>query len=131
MHTGNTWCIRDDGLMLAVYPRAYGEHIPLIIVTVIRRGLSPCIRGTPVRNQFFWRLHRFIPCIRGTHATRGIAISCRRFIPVHTGNTKASSRTYIKRAVYPRAYGEHGANEGVYRLGYGLSPCIRGTQCHH
>ena len=108
VHTGNTCTADIQPHLEPVYPRAYGEHQGRNCPEDVRRGLSPCIRGTPSLWHRDW-------------------ISL-RFIPVHTGNTCASGKRLKNMAVYPRAYGEHYCAQFNKPRISGLSPCIRGTQ---
>ncbi len=87
VHTGNTGFSLRTITVIAVHPRAYGEHKLCSVICFTCIGSSPCIRGT--------------------HDHIDIKTSPLRFIPVHTGNTSGQLPTAIKLPVHPRAYGEH------------------------
>ena len=52
-----------------------------------------------------------------------------RFIPAYTGNAPCLPPLYFRYAVYPRVYGECLRSTQDCRVGFGLSPRIRGMQC--
>ena len=84
--TGNGSMTFDCSLTWAVYPRAYGERFVAEKAGQVVGGLSPCLRGTVVKDA----LNR---------------AGC-RFIPVLTGNGVSISALCVVPTVYPRAYGE-------------------------
>ncbi|CDG20183.1 protein of unknown function [Xenorhabdus poinarii G6] len=46
MLTGNTTKSNHQPELVAVYPRAYGEHPKNVKLNKYGNGLSPCLRGT-------------------------------------------------------------------------------------
>ncbi len=106
--TGNTTEAQTDKLLIAVYPRGYGEHELFIPSLTAFAGLSPWIRGTQIK---LYTVHYAV-----------------RFIPVDTGNTKIYLLQVLPYSVYPRGYGEHISSTGRLPEHNGLSPWIRGTR---
>ena len=105
--TGNTVLPTWFRIVLAVYPRGYGEHNEEVEEGDLGNGLSPWIRGT---LNYFKEVK-----------------DARRFIPVDTGNTSWVSADRTAEPVYPRGYGEHIVLYGIESKDDGLSPWIRGT----
>ena len=107
MLTGNTIATLHCIEIIAVHPRAYGEHHNIASLHRDYRGSSPCLRGTlvnPPPFRLYWR-----------------------FIPVLTGNTFFCAVHTKRHAVHPRAYGEHFSGSIVSVKKVGSSPCLRGT----
>ena len=106
-HAGNTpanpWRTSPD----PVHPRACGEHGSRLASRRMAVGSSPRMRGT------------LLILI--------LAFDAKRFIPAHAGNTASRLRRSRKRAVHPRACGEHVLCLLVFGNGVGSSPRMRGT----
>ena len=66
VRTGNGICSYSEPSPRSVYPRAYGERLVSGSAPMFVAGLSPCVRGTGLRQ---WR-----------------ELKPERFIPVRTGN---------------------------------------------
>ena len=97
------WCRSLRG----VYPRAYGETPYRSTRLRLSGGLSPRLRGNPVR-------------FTGRYGVR-------RSIPALTGKPLARCASRESPEVYPRAYGETLlADAGAY-VAQGLSPRLRGN----
>ena len=107
-HAGNTAEPLVRLLSLAVHPRACGEHLTNCSTLICKSGSSPRMRGTPCCS---------IP----------IAIIS-RFIPAHAGNTGSDRPIHDRRAVHPRACGEHGGTGWPELSTGGSSPRMRGTR---
>ena len=91
-----------------VHPRAGGEHVNARIGASTTVGSSPRGRGTQLPGR--------LPGAGG------------RFIPARAGNTATSPSRRRRRAVHPRAGGEHEfPGSGIPRLN-GSSPRGRGTR---
>ena len=105
---GNTLGVYADNGGNPVHPRACGEHPRPRITTPARTGSSPRLRGTPLPTR------RPVPE--------------RRFIPAPAGNTRHVNAADCRKAVHPRACGEHGVS-AARGAGYaGSSPRLRGTR---
>ena len=91
-----------------VYPRAYGETTKFFTDTIPGVGLSPRLRGNPVKVVF-------PPGDGGS-------------IPAPTGKPGRWRTPSRPGAVYPRAYGETVSCCEAARSGSGLSPRLRGNQ---
>ena len=90
-----------------VHPRACGEQLLSVWVTLYHSGSSPRMRGT--------------------EENMADANNKDRFIPAHAGNSQHRGTTWTKQPVHPRACGEQ-----VYLLptntpDHGSSPRMRGT----
>ena len=106
--TGKPTATGDLSFMSWVYPRAYGEARPSWYVVILRRGLSPRLRGSRTREV----------------GGRVVAGS----IPAPTGKPQTKAMTPLTPQVYPRAYGEAKVRTEGHLLGRGLSPRLRGSQ---
>ena len=105
---GNTCQSIGSSAPPSVHPRACGEHCSKNVSGVRFGGSSPRLRGTPRR-----------------FACRRID---RRFIPAPAGNTRHGSRiAAARRAVHPRACGEHFTMMPNGWHSFGSSPRLRGT----
>ncbi len=90
-----------------VHPRACGEHTSTAVLTAVRPGSSPRLRGTlPVRQAY------------SAHS---------RFIPAPAGNIPCKPWPNAPRPVHPRACGEHLAGNYGPNTRPGSSPRLRGT----
>ena len=106
-HAGNIGSKRFSTTATTVHPRACGEHICIGRKLTLVCGSSPRMRGT---YGFNTALH--------------VAV---RFIPAHAGNILLPFLRQEKRAVHPRACGEHRSSASWARLTPGSSPRMRGT----
>ena len=104
---GNTWMMIPMSLLMAVHPRAGGEHDDARVSLAGFRGSSPRGRGTPR----FTSLH----------------LANSRFIPARAGNTVPAASPPASFTVHPRAGGEHVAMIPCGAVAYGSSPRGRGT----
>ena len=104
-NTANPESPSNDG---EVYPRVCGEHQLKSVHVRQRIGLSPRVRGTPIRS---W-----------------VSPPILRSIPACAGNTPQPAFSVGHCAVYPRVCGEHASGCNAGRHGRGLSPRVRGTQ---
>ncbi len=86
MGTGNAVSETVNSNAPSVYPRGYGERTKHTLKALMTAGLSPWVRGTPVKLD-----------------TDNKAL---RFIPVGTGNAFDAGRIEKALPVYPRGYGE-------------------------
>ena len=107
-HAGNTVECSKIAALIAVHPRACGEHCFGSSLPFRVFGSSPRMRGTPQ------------PAHRWT--------GTRRFIPAHAGNTSYFYLTFNCSTVHPRACGEHSAKRWVNCPASGSSPRMRGTR---
>ena len=89
-----------------VYPRVYGESSASPSRPTAHRGLSPRVRGIPLR-------------VAGPGAVAGS-------IPACTGNPRSRSSCSSARKVYPRVYGESDHYLALDGSHGGLSPRVRG-----
>ena len=115
-------------------------------------GSSPRTRGTSRENFSRYLRRRFIPAHAGnittssfpaiighgsSPRTRGTSFfhQCRmsdgRFIPAHAGNILFSPVSDVRRAVHPRARGEHPIFGPPRSANVGSSPRTRGTSDLH
>ena len=90
------------------YPRAYGGTIYDASLNKVAYGLSPRVRGNPLRV-----------------AMRAL---CRRTIPARTGEPTCYSVKSIVSQDYPRAYGGTCTIIFAFPASEGLSPRVRGNQ---
>ncbi len=104
---GNTTGSGGISTTSAVHPRACGEHA------------APRAAGG--------RADGSSPRVRGTHLVEAERHGPERFIPARAGNTASPGRRGWRRAVHPRACGEHGLIDGHHRGHRGSSPRVRGT----
>ena len=109
-HAGNTSPRPQCEHLGAVHPRARGEHITRLLITLPPGGTSPRTRGTLFDNF--------------------IASNRYRYIPAHAGNTRSCWSACSARAVHPRARGEHDSGTGWALDTSGTSPRTRGTPNH-
>ena len=89
-----------------VYPRVYGESVPIATRRVSGCGLSPRVRG--IRRRRY-------PCRRSSGS-----------IPACTGNPSVTVVVNGDFGVYPRVYGESRSVRMRKRCRRGLSPRVRG-----
>ena len=89
-----------------VYPRVCGGSGALPGSELAWAGLSPRVRGKPIRL--------------------GIALAPFRSIPAYAGEASASSGAMAGNKVYPRVCGGSLSSSGAYSLADGLSPRVRG-----
>ena len=106
--TGNPWPPALPRLCWRVYPRVYGESMPLKDDLTSAHGLSPRVRG--IRR-------------RGTQVGRPA-----RSIPACTGNPPSARAAATSDTVYPRVYGESNVSSFVSVSFIGLSPRVRGIR---
>ena len=90
-----------------VYPRMYGETTDPQDCAGAPEGLSPHVRGNPVRSAPFRALSRSIPACTGKPCLDHSVL-----------------KAYV---VYPRMYGETTWQDDVTGEGQGLSPHVRGN----
>ena len=96
-------------VLAEVYPRMYGETAEETKKGTLWQGLSPHVRG----NRSDATLHRGV----------------QRSIPACTGKPARNPHRMIRRAVYPRMYGETEVDAGESIDLWGLSPHVRGNPC--
>ncbi len=107
-HAGNTSAIVRNGSTGPVQPRACGEHRSATPWMTPESGSAPRMRGTLRQGQ-------------ARHPVR-------RFSPAHAGNTRRATDEIDRRAVQPRACGEHHrVPAGACRM-IGSAPRMRGTR---
>jgi len=104
---GNTENRGAFGPFCPVHPRACGEHVVHSAQVPFWAGSSPRLRGTR-------------RCCSFGHAPG-------RFIPAPAGNTSHRPADAWRRAVHPRACGEHFPALTGVKLVSGSSPRLRGT----
>ena len=107
-HAGNTQSIRPPLILMAVHPRACGEHSRRARIVIVSPGSSPRMRGTLLCR--LWSLVKV------------------RFIPAHAGNTSTPGFPFISTTVHPRACGEHNGQGNQRFVQAGSSPRMRGTR---
>ena len=95
------------GNIIAVHPRARGEHADDLRALQAWVGSSPRSRGTFVKRR---------------RPTKRL-----RFIPALAGNMELPSRQRQLPPVHPRARGEHHSSSNYSRSKIGSSPRSRGT----
>ena len=91
-----------------VYPRVYGETNCPLNADLPKRGLSPRVRGNPLKP------------VEGSMR--------RRSIPACTGKPPGVEILDDYRRVYPRVYGETTVYWSPSAAAWGLSPRVRGNQ---
>ena len=104
---GNTIPSISNASMIAVHPRACGEHDSGTGNYTRCRGSSPRVRGTPF--------------------CRYPVVPSPRFIPARAGNTCRDGMERSLQTVHPRACGEHQIDPTAAAAGAGSSPRVRGT----
>ena len=105
---GNTATCFTTTCRTSVHPRARGEHYRRVCLRKGRAGSSPRARGTRRGSRRVRRRHRFIPA--------------------RAGNTGAWRWPGRRRAVHPRARGEHMRARSSHSRTAGSSPRARGTR---
>ena len=105
---GNTTTTPAGRALVAVHPRAGGEHRGVLGLADASDGSSPRRRGTP-RLEIVQR-------------------DAPRFIPAQAGNTRWLFSRPRPGTVHPRAGGEHAVNLTVNVSSAGSSPRRRGTR---
>ncbi len=93
-----------------VYPRVYGATSPGSSSPCSTLGLSPCVRGYRVHEEF--------------------ALLDGGSIPVCTGLPSSMLLSMGVSGVYPRVYGATVLYGSVHGGSGGLSPCVRGYPCY-
>ena len=98
----------------SVYPRVCGGTVPKLLVPPKTLGLSPRVRGNPVKAR---RIRRIVGSI-----------------PACAGEPRASPTSSTRPTVYPRVCGGTRRRRRRRVLPLGLSPRVRGNQmyrrCH-
>ncbi len=108
---GNTAAPDRSPEIEPVQPRACGEHLMREGTAGSTGGSAPRLRGTLRCNQSSpWQS---------------------RFSPAPAGNTRGSCADRTRRAVQPRACGEHWANCSRHSPNCGSAPRLRGTLERH
>ena len=107
---GNACLSRAAGWSLPVHPRAGGERVALLDLSVERFGSSP--RG------------------RGTHVGHDLEEGAHRFIPARAGNARRAPDHPPGSSVHPRAGGERDDSGAGWSRCAGSSPRGRGTPGH-
>ena len=110
VHTGNTHLYPSYSCSVSVYPCAYREHRDHRIIPGTVHGLSLCIQGTLISEDFLFLYLRFIP--------------------VHTGNTCAHIPIHWVGTVYPCAYREHGIRGNKFGARVRFIPVHTGNTHH-
>ena len=105
--TGKPYGAADTSRRTEVYPRMYGETMPMVGPVKCLSGLSPHVRGNRPMN------HR--PLLLGGS------------IPACTGKPSPPLRAADPETVYPRMYGETCRRGGLTEVQRGLSPHVRGN----
>ena len=147
-HAGNTRCSPFASVTTTVHPRACGEHRVTPGGNHPSGGTSPRMRGTLAPAPANPGALRYIPAhagntyvdvailrwqagtsprMRGTLERRRETAESRRYIPAHAGNTRSGSGPRSRRAVHPRACGEHALISASNMFLDGTSPRMRGT----
>ena len=104
---GNISLVNLVHLVVAVHPRACGEHPSRGLAATTESGSSPRLRGT---------------CVRGEVNDPPV-----RFIPAPAGNMACTPQLAYAGPVHPRACGEHRWPLVVFGVRSGSSPRLRGT----
>ena len=91
----------------AVYPRVCGGTLEYVMAVIMRRGLSPRVRGNPVLRIFACFAIGSIPACAGE--------------PTQSRGVRSAG------SVYPRVCGGTNRNHFLSRDGGGLSPRVRGN----
>ena len=91
----------------SVHPRACGEHELVSPTKTYHCGSSPRLRGTSL--------------------DKSVKAVAHRFIPAPAGNIGGPNARQSKRAVHPRACGEHYVTALTENRFHGSSPRLRGT----
>ena len=107
-HAGEPSATRRAALFLEVYPRACGGTSGTPCLGSLRRGLSPRMRGNPVRLDEL------------RHSLGSI--------PAHAGEPPYAPAPHTFRRVYPRACGGTNAEIEPHGVEKGLSPRMRGNR---
>ena len=97
-------------LIIRVYPRVYGATGTQLMKLAGYVGLSPCVRGHHIPDNWDLWLHGSIPVCTGP--------------PIFYDHINKVPR------VYPRVYGATAGMSAACELMTGLSPCVRGHQSY-
>ena len=110
-YAGNTAGARWRHPAGRAHPHVCGEHLFASALTIVRKGSSPRMRGTPDR-------------VEARCPGAGL-------IPTYAGNTKASTTARSRSRAHPHVCGEHTqpADDSLYARG--SSPRMRGTRVGH
>ena len=96
---------------------------------ILKRGLSPPVRGACTQMLMMKDWTGLSPPVRGSRARRDLEPPGLGSIPARAGEPQPSTRPHRRRRVYPRPCGgAPGARFGCVRTG-GLSPPVRGSRC--
>ena len=106
-HAGEPTSVTCRSAVASVYPRACGGTAALKGTTMAVVGLSPRMRGNPMRDR--------------DRAVRGGSI------PAHAGEPRTENRCWQQTGVYPRACGGTIAAQSQSPQVPGLSPRMRGN----
>ena len=96
------------GVNHPVYPRACG--------------------GTRCSGFHFTHIAGLSPRVRGNRLVRAVTMAVVRSIPARAGEPQAINHASVAVTVYPRACGGTTAHSPPGKVGYGLSPRVRGNR---
>ena len=105
-HAGKTAPRIRPRRLRPAHPRACGENLAALIVTLLSRGSSPRMRGK--------------------HGGAAWAARIKGLIPAHAGKTPQPYRRRCRCRAHPRACGENGVDAEKTWSHWGSSPRMRG-----
>ena len=110
------------------YPRACGGIVRAKRSKALQKGLSPRMRGNPLRSLGICDRWRPIPAHAGNQVYRPRANGAKGPIPAHAGESKETLTHSGAVRAYPRACGGIGIGNDALFSDQGLSPRMRGNQ---
>ena len=128
-YAGNTNHLKSGQWILGDHPRVCGEHPRPNVVTWVRPGSSPRMRGTRLPALSHQPRKWDHPRVCGEHLDLTPETQAEiESSPRMRGNTSLPSGTISPRRDHPRVCGEHGMADIGDAFSSGSSPRMRGTR---
>ncbi len=128
-YAGSTCSSHSSCSWLRDHPRVCGEHPPFSILSKIKRGSSPRMRGARKAATYALGPHGIIPAYAGSTLSVLTTNTVRcRIIPAYAGSTSRTAPVPARRRDHPRVCGEHISLVSREHRVEGSSPRMRGAR---